>query len=265
LYRDRISAKADSASVSLAPPQWPDGEVKHDPNFGEVRIFREQAVATLPLPTAGGEWTLRVRYQGCADAGLCYPPQTQTFRVSADGVHPEQGGLAGALGVRSAAAAPLMTSALLAEDESARVARKLAEDSLALTLLGFFAAGLLLALTPCMLPMVPILSGIIVGQGVSAPGAGARGRAFRLSLAYVLGMAVTYALVGVAAGWKPPKLARLARCRKKAATTQSRTRGLGREHCTHELHPGRNIGIQGTMGKGQGYAFMDAGTNDHSR
>jgi thiol:disulfide interchange protein DsbD len=200
LYRDRISAKADSASVSLAPPQWPDGEVKHDPNFGEVRIFREQAVATLPLPTAGGEWTLRVRYQGCADAGLCYPPQTQTFRVSADGVHPEQGGLAGALGVRSAAAAPLMTSALLAEDESARVARKLAEDSLALTLLGFFAAGLLLALTPCMLPMVPILSGIIVGQGVSAPGAGARGRAFRLSLAYVLGMAVTYALVGVAAG-----------------------------------------------------------------
>lgn len=231
LYRDRTavaaepaSPAADTAALALALPA---GKVKDDPNFGRVEIYRSRADARISGGPAG-EWTLAVRYQGCADAGLCYPPQTRRFLVTGDGVSALAGGLAGMVGGSAGApitqlvgGAPLSATP---EDESERVARALISDSLPLTLAAFFGAGLLLALTPCMLPMVPILSGIIVGQAGSGPGslggagghsrggaaagqAGAaarprseRRRAFTLSLAYVLAMALTYALAGVAAG-----------------------------------------------------------------
>ncbi|MBU3693986.1 MAG: protein-disulfide reductase DsbD [Rhodocyclaceae bacterium] len=216
LYRERIHAAADPAGGAALTLDLPPGTPKVDPNFGRVETYRGEAAGRVSGGPAG-TWTLAVRYQGCADAGLCYPPQTARFRVASDAVTPLGGGLAalarstagapgGSLG--GLALAPAASPDLAGEDESERVARALFSDSLPLTLAAFFGAGLLLALTPCMLPMVPILSGIIVGQagpGAGGPGATQRSaadrrRAFRLSLAYVLAMAVTYALAGVAAG-----------------------------------------------------------------
>lgn len=208
LYRDRITASADPAGAEALSIALPPGKVKDDPNFGRVEIYRGNVDGHLTGGPAG-EWMLAVRYQGCADAGLCYPPQTQLFRVTATGIDPAGGGLAALMrGGRATSprlGAPAESGgggAAMVEDESERVAQALFSDSLPITLLAFFGAGLLLALTPCMLPMVPILSGIIAGQvgGQGATTGSDRRRAFALSLAYVLAMAVTYALAGIAAG-----------------------------------------------------------------
>ncbi|NBU58566.1 MAG: protein-disulfide reductase DsbD [Betaproteobacteria bacterium] len=210
LYRDRIVVSADPAGTAPLTVDLPPGMAKDDPNFGRVEIYRDSIEGRLAGGPAG-EWLLAVRYQGCADAGLCYPPQTQRFRVGAEGVTPVGTGLVGPL--RGAAGAASFTAtrstvqasplAGVGQDESERVADALLSDSLPITLLAFFGAGLLLALTPCVLPMVPILSGLIAGQS-GRPGAASqpadRRRAFALSLAYVLAMAVTYALAGIAAG-----------------------------------------------------------------
>lgn len=213
LYRDRISVTTDGAGAQPVAVDLPSGKVKEDPNFGRVEIYR----GTVDGHLAGdprSDWTLAVRYQGCADAGLCYPPQTRQFRVTAQGVTPVGGGIVAMMtGSGAAVAAPSSPSASPlgggsgGDDESERVARALFSDSLPITLAAFFGAGLLLALTPCMLPMVPILSGLIAGQvggnGRGAGNGGARAdrrRAFTLSLTYVLAMAVTYALAGIAAG-----------------------------------------------------------------
>jgi len=212
LYRERIHAAAVPAGDAAPRLVLPRGKVKDDPNFGRVEILRGE-VAGRVEPGPAGDWTLAVTYQGCADAGLCYPPQTARFRVAPDAVTAIDNGLAAiarSAGNMQPLAAGLLPAAVARpadaapgradEDESERVARALFSDSLPLTLAAFFGAGLLLALTPCVLPMVPILSGIIAGQGSSGGGAGDRRRAFALSLAYVLAMAVTYALAGVAAG-----------------------------------------------------------------
>ena len=212
LYRERIHAASEPDGTTPSVLDLPPGKIKDDPNFGRVEIYRGEVSGRVRGGPAGA-WTLAVRYQGCADAGLCYPPQTARFRVGADGVIPVDGSLAsltrgsadfqprpaGALASGNAPAATASASSN-GEDESERVARALFSDSFPLTLAAFFGAGLLLALTPCMLPMVPILSGIIVGQVGAGRATGDRWRAFALSLAYVLAMAVTYALVGVAAG-----------------------------------------------------------------
>jgi thiol:disulfide interchange protein DsbD len=118
--------------------------------------------------------------QGCAEAGVCYPPQTHEFKVE--------------LPAGSVAAAK--TQAAGEGDETGRIARALAHAGFFTNLFFFFLAGLGLALTPCVFPMIPILSGIIAGQGQHV----SRGRGFALSAAYVLGMAVTYSAAGVAAG-----------------------------------------------------------------
>ena len=206
LYRDRIGVTAEPAGAAVSDIALPPGKFKDDPNFGRVEIYRGSVDGHLG-GTPSGEWTLAVRYQGCADAGLCYPPQTQHFRVTPSAVEPVGGGLAALAraGVPSAAAAasPFASGAGLGGvNESERIALALFSDSLPITLLAFFGAGLLLALTPCMLPMVPILSGLIAGQvgGQGASSTADRRRAFTLSLAYVMAMAVTYALAGIAAG-----------------------------------------------------------------
>ncbi len=213
LYRDRISVTTDGAGAQPVAVDLPSGKVKEDPNFGRVEIYRGTVDGHL-VGDPRSDWTLAVRYQGCADAGLCYPPQTRQFRVTAQGVTPVGGGIVAMMtGSGAAVAAPSSPSGSPlgggsgGDDESERVARALFSDSLPITLAAFFGAGLLLALTPCMLPMVPILSGLIAGQvggnGRGAGNGGARAdrrRAFTLSLTYVLAMAVTYALAGIAAG-----------------------------------------------------------------
>ncbi len=153
----------------------------------------------MPITAGQPPFTLQLTSQGCADIGICYPPQVHALEVSSGG---SVGSLLGrALGrseapAASSAPASAATPAGDEHDESGRIARLLDGGSTLATLASFFGFGLLLAFTPCVFPMIPILSGIIVGHGHTI----SKGRALALSLLYVLGMAVTYAAAGVAAG-----------------------------------------------------------------
>ena len=193
LYRHRFKFAADG--ISFGEPALPPGKPKKDDAFGEVEIYRGELVLTLPITAGQPPFTLQLTSQGCADIGICYPPQQHALQVSAGG-----GGLLDRALGRSAAPVAQSTAAAAPagdeHDESGRIARLLAGGSTLATLASFFGFGLLLAFTPCVFPMIPILSGIIVGHGHAI----SKGRALGLSLLYVLGMAVTYAAAGVAAG-----------------------------------------------------------------
>jgi thiol:disulfide interchange protein DsbD len=159
--------------------------VKNDEYFGRQEIYHHELRVAVPVArAAGGTFTLplQVTYQGCAVAGLCYPPITKLVSVRLPGG-------AGAAGVTNAPTSDPGD----ASSEQSRFAR-LVTGNFFLMLGGFYLAGLLLAFTPCVLPMVPILSGIIAGGGAKVT----PGRAFALSATYVLGMAVTYTAAGIA-------------------------------------------------------------------
>ncbi len=178
LYRDKFRFAAEGAT--LGTPVFPAGKQKHDDNFGDVEVYYKSVAIRLPLSAnQSGPITLKVTAQGCADAGVCYPPQEQKLSVS--------------LPAPGSAPAAVPDAA---GDESGHIAGLLQNAGFWLAVSTFFGFGLLLALTPCVFPMIPILSGIIVGQGHHV----SRSKSFLLSLAYVLGMAVTYAALGVAAG-----------------------------------------------------------------
>ncbi|MFI4869742.1 MAG: protein-disulfide reductase DsbD [Steroidobacterales bacterium] len=193
LYRDRIKTAAEAGPSTIGSPVFPEGQMKSDEYFGKQVVYHDELVVTLPVQRGGrdGNLSLNVIYQGCAEAGLCYPPVTRTLSVALPGVGGGSGGGAvGSAGVRGAAAAPSAPGSYVSEQD--RLAALLEHGSLLAVLLQFFVGGLLLAFTPCVLPMVPILSGLIVGQGRSVT----TSRAFLLSLTYVLGMAVTYTVTG---------------------------------------------------------------------
>jgi thiol:disulfide interchange protein DsbD len=183
LYRNKFRFSAEPPEVALGTPQLPRGEIKKDEFFGEVETFRREVRIGLPLtaPAGARELKLTVVSQGCADIGVCYPPTPQSIQVSLSPAAP--------------ASAP-GTEAPGGADESSQVARLLRHAGFWLVISTFFGFGVLLTFTPCVLPMVPIISGIVVGHGHHI----SRGHALRLTLAYVLGMAVTYAAAGVAAG-----------------------------------------------------------------
>jgi len=193
LYRDKFRFAVDGESVALGTPVFPKGKEKDDENFGKVEVFYNSVAVRLPVErNASGELPLKlnVSSQGCADAGVCYPPQTQTVAVTL----PDPATTPTA---RSPVAAMEATAGPSVNvDESGKIAGILRDAGFWATLAFFFVAGLGLALTPCVLPMIPILSGIIAGQGHR----NSHTRGFALSLAYVLGMAVTYAAAGIAAG-----------------------------------------------------------------
>ncbi len=186
LYRDKIAFTIkDADGVHLAAYTSPPGEMKTDESFGLSEVYYRQVSIALPLlrdNNAAQALTLEARYQGCADAGLCYAPITKAVALT--------------LPPRSEDAAAVVTSSDPFISEQDRYAQSLLSGNLALTLLGFFGVGLLLAFTPCVFPMVPILSSLIIGQGAAMT----TGKAFRLSLAYVLAMALTYTVAGVLAG-----------------------------------------------------------------
>ena len=189
LYRDKFRFAVDGNEATLGPAQFPKGKEKIDETFGKVEVFYDGVAIRLPVErNASGPLALKlnVTSQGCADAGVCYPPQTQTVSVE----------LPAAGSVPNAAAPTDPANAATDDDESGKIVNTLKHAGFWTNLAFFFVAGLGLSLTPCVFPMIPILSGIIAGQGHKAT----RGRAFALSLAYVLGMAVTYAAAGVAAG-----------------------------------------------------------------
>ncbi len=196
LYRHRMSFAIDAGegavvAATLGAPNIPAGEEKEDEFFGRQQVFHQALSVTIPVSRAPGgalEVPLVVGLQGCADAGLCYPPEKRRLKV----VLPAASGTATA-GPPPGATAAGATGGFVSEQD--RLAALIREGRLPLVLATFFGLGLLLAFTPCVLPMVPILSGIIAGQGSTVT----TKRAFTLSLAYVLGMAVTNTLAGIAA------------------------------------------------------------------
>ena len=183
LYKQRIKVEPAGATKSIGALVLPKGESHSDEYFGEQEVYRQSLDATFSVPPSDAKTVdVNVTYQGCADAGLCYPPQTKLVSISLEG---------------APAATTVPTPAageFVSEQDS--YAEKIKNGNIFLVLLSFFGAGLLLAFTPCVLPMVPILSGIIAGSGDNVT----TRRSFMLSLSYVLGMAFTYTAAGIAAG-----------------------------------------------------------------
>src|SRR5712664_1208457 len=193
LYRERFRFAAEPATVRLGEPRFSKGQIHEDKFFGTQEIYRKEVRIRLPLEAAGAERVkLRVTSQGCADVGVCYVPQVQTSDLR----------LTSAGGPRSPiyekgdpfTSSPERVAGNVTSEET-RFAGVLESGRLWAVIAVFFGAGLLLTFTPCVLPMIPILSGIIVGEGRKVT----RGRALLVSLAYVLGMAVTYTAIGIAA------------------------------------------------------------------
>ena len=184
VYREPFRFAA--SSVVLGVPIIPPGKVKFDENFQKnVETYRDIVQIILPVVSASGPFVLSVSLQGCADAGLCYPPMTTDLRLDP--------AVVSALPGPTATAPP---SAFKSWFDDASVDRILAGGRLWQVVLAFFGMGLLLAFTPCVLPMLPILSSLIVGTH----GSTSRLRGLLLAAAYGLGMALVYTSLGVAAG-----------------------------------------------------------------
>jgi thiol:disulfide interchange protein DsbD len=184
MYRERFRFTA-SGDAKLGAPQFPPGKKHKDEFFGETETYRKDVRILIPAQAAG-PFELHVVSQGCADIGVCYIPMDSKARI-------ELAAATTAIGPDSAPVAPPGGElSLFASDVD--IAR-LFQGSFALVVASFLGFGLLLAFTPCVLPMIPILSSIIAGEGhrIDKP------RASVLSLSYVLGMAVAYAIAGVAA------------------------------------------------------------------
>ncbi|MBU6377936.1 MAG: protein-disulfide reductase DsbD [Gammaproteobacteria bacterium] len=209
LYRHRLNFKLDEAAgatpATLGAAVIPEGEWKEDEFFGRQQVYHESVSVTIPVSRAPGaalELPLVVGLQGCAEKGLCYPPEKRRLKVLLPAAAAGGGAAAGAAASSGPAASGSASggagSAGGAQpfvSEQDRLANLIKDGSLPLVLATFFGLGLLLAFTPCVLPMVPILSGIIAGQGSNVT----TGRAFALSLTYVMGMAVMNTLAGIAA------------------------------------------------------------------
>lgn len=218
LYRNKLAFALEPATVALGSPALPAGLMHEDKWFGRQQIYRTALRFTIPVQEpVSGTPTLVVTHQGCGDMGVCYPPTTVSLVLHQENMsHAEveestakTSLLAGFGGQKTvpemmdtaqstpyaspstpAASAPAMT------DET-RAQRQLASGNLMLIIASFLGFGLLLCFTPCSLPMVPIISSIIIGHGHHI----SRRRAAVLSSAYVFGMAVTYAVAGVLAGF----------------------------------------------------------------
>ena len=244
LYREKFRFSAvEGSGATLGEPGFPKGKIKDDEYFGPMEVYYGSVAAIVPVTHAGaGEVAVDVTYQGCAEAGLCYPPITRTVSLLLPAARadtgagatpdasnlpgPEEGGgireapalsrsetggaasielperarIAAVPGVPSLPGSVPEGAASVELPEQDRIAAALISGNRWLVILSLFGAGLLLTFTPCVLPMVPILSSIIVGQGTDRRGGVTTRRAFMLSLVYVLAMALTYTVAGVLAG-----------------------------------------------------------------
>ncbi len=175
LYRHRFQFVSSDPAVAIGEAQLPAGEAKTDDYFGEVEVYYGVLDVELPVHNPDNRpFTLRVTYQGCADKGLCYPPETETLDIS-DAAAAPSSGLSATPGSNPSAS----------ETDDSRSWRSVAL---------FFLAGLGLTFTPCVLPMLPILSGVVLRGQTGGM------RSFLLSLAYVLPMAAGFALLGALMG-----------------------------------------------------------------
>ena len=189
LYQDKVKITADNPAVNSQPLILSPGEEKDDPIFNKILyVYHNFAEAILPYQyTHDGteDATFKVKYQGCSEiSGICYPPITKNFTVKLSPIS----------AANAATVATNNSNELVSEQD--QITNALRSGDTLITLLIFFGAGLLLAFTPCVFPMIPILSGIIVGQGEDIT----TRKAFYLSLVYVLAMAMTYTIVGILVG-----------------------------------------------------------------
>ncbi|WP_168169282.1 protein-disulfide reductase DsbD [Kushneria phosphatilytica] len=206
LYRHRFALESATPGLRLGPLQLPPGEREQDQWMGEVHIFRDRVVLSAPIEADAGVnpalLEIRLSYQGCAEAGLCYPPQHQQLLVNeqrppaefahAPGIDPIQGTIHQTPAPQATAEpSPPAQSTPTTNDHYTTL---LSDASLPWMLVLFLLAGLGLTFTPCVLPMLPIVTTLVVGQHAT------RGRALLLSASYVAGMASTYALLGTLTG-----------------------------------------------------------------
>lgn len=201
LYQHQLSVSSDTATLGTV--DIPTGKPYHDEFFGEVNIYTEPLTLTVPIVQASDSDTLTVRYQGCAEAGFCYPPENRQVPLSAvmaaANAAPSEPQTS-TTGSQSAEQTSTESNvSAYSQPSNANTAPASEQDKLASDLadqwwtpLVFLALGIGLAFTPCVLPMYPILSGIVLGNGQLS-----HGRAFRLAFIYVQGMALTYTLLGL--------------------------------------------------------------------
>ncbi|WP_176051122.1 protein-disulfide reductase DsbD [Burkholderia sp. BCC1644] len=187
MYRERFAFAVKSGQATLGEPQFPAGHVKFDQTFQKnVETYRDEVVIHVPVKQAAGPFELAVTSQGCADEGICYPPAEHVVKVDGAAL-----GAASSSGGDTAAAGSWFDKVT-----SADFAQSLLEGHGFFTIVAlYFVAGVVLSLLPCSYPMIPIVSAIIIGQGTRATHA----RGFALSLTYVVGMALVYTVLGIAA------------------------------------------------------------------
>lgn len=198
LYRSKIAIETNPPQL-FAEPQFSLGTEKTDEFFGTQEIYRDIALINLPLIKKTNQYQLTLHYQGCADVGICYPPVKSVFHVNGEGIYTtEAASKAKSPFLQSTAEkkTPLNLSTKENAEQNSRF--QISWNTLGINLLAFFVAGLALAFTACMYPLLPIVSSIVLGaqagKGIS------KTRAFALSFIYVQGLALTYTAVGVIAG-----------------------------------------------------------------
>jgi len=187
LYKKQFKTVVKQAELGM--PVYPEAEQVEDEFFGLSDVFRGQLDIVYPIVSSVQDGIVKIRYQGCADAGLCYPPTTKEVYLNQVGSGSGSVGESGQVANKtneSSTQAPISEQFELASLLSS-------EQSLLITLLLFLGLGIGLAFTPCVFPMYPILSGIVIGQGKTI----STSRAFTLSFVYVQGMAITYSLLGL--------------------------------------------------------------------
>jgi thiol:disulfide interchange protein DsbD len=204
LYRDEIRLRLkDSQGLSLGELKLPQAVIKEnsvrpDGDLGDVAVYEADFGLEVPLlrhQATASKASLEVSYQGCNEVGICYPPQSQSFELELPAVDASKVTQANGTDQQQTSTATSKAGNEEASEQD-QIAALLKGGNTWLILLSFFGIGLLLAFTPCVFPMIPILSGIIAGQGKDLT----TGKAFMLSLIYVLAMAVAYTVAGVAAG-----------------------------------------------------------------
>ena len=187
LYQEKIAATIiEPNTLSFGTINFPKGQQKTDEIFGETLVYYDDVTLIAPFSTPlkqQTEITIEVSFQGCADIGVCYPPMKKRLTLSLQ-----------ASEKTNAPSKPSSTSQLLSEHD--QIANSLFSNTVWLTCLTFLGFGILLSFTPCVFPMIPILSGIIIGHGKDLT----TRKAFYLSFSYVFASALTYALFGVLAG-----------------------------------------------------------------
>ena len=184
LYKDKISYASTNQNIQLIPVELPTGKAHYDEFFGSTEIYRDSMIVTIPVNITekdliNNNFTLEIKLQGCADIGLCYPPQIWQREVFLDNSDFNRSNLIN----------------ITTESEQYRLGNLISDGNVFLVFITFLGLGFLLAFTPCHLPTIPILSGIIIGQS----GTNNTLKSLSLSLTYVAGMAITYSTAGVIA------------------------------------------------------------------